>query len=177
MTFLDEHDVKNMVWIATDVHHVESTRYAFDGNHDGKSMVFHEFLVGLNARVHIIQAQLKSAAAFFEEIQGHVHGNGMNPGVKRGFAAEPANRFVSFGENVLQKVVRVLVVGRHVVDQPVEPWRIFDHEIIERAGIACLRALYQLLVWVASWLIHRLALRLNTRLQTRRQQIGNAASR
>ena len=46
MTFLDEHGVKNMVWIATDVHHVESTRYAFDGNHDGKSMVFHEFLVG-----------------------------------------------------------------------------------------------------------------------------------
>jgi len=46
MTFLDEHDVKNMVWIATDVHHVESTRYAFDGNHDGRSMVFHEFLVG-----------------------------------------------------------------------------------------------------------------------------------
>jgi len=46
MTFLDEHDVKNMIWLATDIHHVESTRYTFDGNRDGKSMVFHEFIVG-----------------------------------------------------------------------------------------------------------------------------------
>ena len=43
---------------------------------------FHEFLVVLDAGVDVIQAQLKSAAAFFEEIQGHVHGDGMNPGVK-----------------------------------------------------------------------------------------------
>jgi hypothetical protein len=111
---------------------------------------------------------LKSASAFFEEIKAHVHGDGMNPGVKRGFSAEPANRFIGFSENVLQKVVRVLVVGRHVVDQPVEAWCVLDYKIVERTGLSRLGALYQILVWVASWLVHRLALRLNTRLKTRR---------
>ena len=52
MTFLDEHHVKNMIWLATDVHHAESTRYAFDGNRDGKAMVFHEFFVGPLSATH-----------------------------------------------------------------------------------------------------------------------------
>jgi len=52
MTFLDEHRVKNMIWLSTDVHHAESIRYAFDGNHDGNSMLFYEFIVGpLNAGI------------------------------------------------------------------------------------------------------------------------------
>jgi alkaline phosphatase D len=46
MTFLDDHNVKNMVWLATDVHAVYSTRFEFDGNADGRPTVFHEFVVG-----------------------------------------------------------------------------------------------------------------------------------
>jgi alkaline phosphatase D len=46
MTFLDSRNVKNMVWLATDIHAIYSTRFAFDGDGDGRSMVFHEFIVG-----------------------------------------------------------------------------------------------------------------------------------
>ena len=49
---------------------------------------FEELLVVLNARIHIVEAEVKTAAAFLEEIQRHVHRDGVDPGVKRRFAAE-----------------------------------------------------------------------------------------
>jgi hypothetical protein len=54
------------------------------GRADGTARLrdFEELLVVLNARVHIIEAEVKTAAAFLEEVQRHVHGNGMNPGVE-----------------------------------------------------------------------------------------------
>jgi len=44
----------------------------------------------------------------------------MNPRIKGRFAAEPADCAVRFGENILQKIVRVLVVRAHVVHQAVK---------------------------------------------------------
>ena len=64
----------------------------------------------------------------------------MDPSVERRFPAKTADRLVSLGENVLQQVVRVLVVRGHVVDQPVETWRIFHDQIVERARVPRLSA-------------------------------------
>jgi hypothetical protein len=80
----------------------------------------------VNARVHVIQTQLKSAAALLEKIQGHIYRDRMNPGVKRRFAAESTDCFVRFSKDILQKIVRILVVRGHVIHQAVETRRIFD---------------------------------------------------
>ena len=101
-----------------------------------RGRAFQEFLVVLNAGIDVIQAQLKTPAAFLEKIERHVHGNGMNPCVKRRLATEPADRAVGFGEDILQKIVRVLVVRGHVVNQAVKTRGIFDDQFIEGAGIA-----------------------------------------
>src|SRR6266550_2879611 len=87
---------------------------------------FQEFFVVLNARVHVIQTQLKPAAALLEKIQRHIYRDRMNPGIKGRFTPEPADRFVRLGKNILQKVIRILVVRGHVVDQTVQTRRIFD---------------------------------------------------
>src|SRR5213080_2672375 len=55
-----------------------------------------EFLVVLNAGIDIIQAELKTPATLFEKVQRHVDRDGMDPGVERRLAAEPADRLVSF---------------------------------------------------------------------------------
>src|SRR5206468_8379267 len=125
----------------------------------------------------IVEAQLKTPAAFLEKIKRHVYRNGMNPCVERRFATEPADRAVGFGENVLQKIVRVLVVRGHVVNQAVKTRGVFDDQFIEGAGIARLRTFYQLLIWIDPRLVHCLAPRLTTSPETRRQQIRNPSSR
>ena len=101
----------------------------------------------------------------------------MNPCIKGGFATEPADRAVGFGKNVLQKIVRVLVIRGHVVHQAVKTRGVFDDQFVEGAGIARLRTLYQLLIWIDPRLVHCLALRLSTSAEARRQQIGNPSSR
>ena len=97
---------------------------------------FEELFVVLNARIHVIEAEMKPAAAFLEEIQRHVHRDGMDPGVKGRFAAKAADGLVRLGKNVLEQIVRVLVVRGHVVDEAVEPRRVFDDELVKGAGVA-----------------------------------------
>jgi hypothetical protein len=136
-----------------------------------------ELLVVLNAGIDVIEAQLKTPSAFLQKIERHIHSNGMNPCVKGRFAAEPADCAVRFGENILQKIVRVLVVRGHVVHQAVKTRGVFNDQFIESAGIARLRTLYQLLIWIHPWLVHCLASRLSTSPETGRQQIRNPSSR
>ena len=124
-----------------------------------------EFLVVLNARVHVVEAEVETAAPFLQEIQRHVDRDGVDPGVERRFAAETADRFVGLGENILEQIVRVLVIRGHVVDQAVKARGIFHDELVERGGVARLGARDKLLVFVGSRLIHRLALRFSTRPQ------------
>src|SRR5207244_4784490 len=111
------------------------------------------------------QAQLKPPSALLEKIERHVIADGMSAAVERRFPPKTADLFVSLGENVLQKIVRVLVVRAHVVNETVEARRVFDDQFVKRGGIARLRALHQLLIWIGSWLVHCLALRFNTSLQ------------
>jgi hypothetical protein len=47
-----------------------------------RGRAFQEFLVVLDAGVDVIEAQLKTPAAFLEKVERHVHRNGMNPRIK-----------------------------------------------------------------------------------------------
>src|SRR4029450_9372773 len=66
-------------------------------------------LVAVNS-MNVIKAQLKTPAALLKKVQRHVHRDRMNPGIKGRLATEPADRFVGLGKNILQEIVRVLVV-------------------------------------------------------------------
>jgi alkaline phosphatase D len=46
LRYLDQRDVRNFVFVATDVHFAQSTRYRIDADGDGDALVFHEFLSG-----------------------------------------------------------------------------------------------------------------------------------
>jgi alkaline phosphatase D len=50
LSFLDDEDVQNLVFVTTDVHWVTNISYETDANDDGDMLVFHEFVSGpLNA--------------------------------------------------------------------------------------------------------------------------------
>jgi alkaline phosphatase D len=50
LTFIDDNDIQNVVFVVTDVHFAMSIRYDVDANGDGDPVVFHEFVIGpLNA--------------------------------------------------------------------------------------------------------------------------------
>ncbi|BAS26695.1 alkaline phosphatase D family protein [Limnochorda pilosa] len=50
ITFLDEQDVQNVVFVTTDVHFAATLRYEVDADGDGEALVFHELVSGpLNA--------------------------------------------------------------------------------------------------------------------------------
>ena len=57
-------------------------------------------------------------------LDGHVCGDGVQPGVKAGFPLEPLDGAESLGKDVLEQIVGVLVVRGHVVNQPVKPWAV-----------------------------------------------------
>jgi alkaline phosphatase D len=46
MKFLDDHNIKNVVFLATDVHYTANVQYEKDLNGDGKPLVFHELVTG-----------------------------------------------------------------------------------------------------------------------------------
>ncbi|HZU07987.1 MAG TPA: alkaline phosphatase D family protein [Chloroflexota bacterium] len=46
LRFLDEHQVRNLVWLAADVHFPAQFRYEIDLNGDGVPLVFHELIAG-----------------------------------------------------------------------------------------------------------------------------------
>lgn len=50
--FLDDQDIRNVVFVAADAHRALTIRYQLDPNGDGRSVVFHELVAGpLSARV------------------------------------------------------------------------------------------------------------------------------
>lgn len=46
LRYLDQRNVRNFVFVATDVHFAQSTSYRIDADGDGDPLVFHEFLSG-----------------------------------------------------------------------------------------------------------------------------------
>ncbi len=105
-----------------------------DGSARGREL--DEFLVVLNAGIHVVQAHLVTPSALFQEVDGHIHRDRMDPGVKARLAAEAFDGAVGFGPDVLQQIVRVLVVRGHVIDQAVEAGAVFDDQFVESRGVA-----------------------------------------
>jgi alkaline phosphatase D len=59
MTYLDTENIRNLVFLATDVHFAMSIRYRIDADGDGDLLIFHEFLSGpVNAGCSPTPAQL-----------------------------------------------------------------------------------------------------------------------
>ncbi len=46
MSFLDENNVDNIIFLAMDVHFAQSIRYEFDADEDGDNLVIYEFITG-----------------------------------------------------------------------------------------------------------------------------------
>ncbi|MGZ9275288.1 MAG: alkaline phosphatase D family protein, partial [Nitrospira sp.] len=46
MRFLDDHQVKNVVFLAADVHFAAQLRYSIDPNGDGNPLIIHELIAG-----------------------------------------------------------------------------------------------------------------------------------
>jgi alkaline phosphatase D len=46
MRFLDDHQVKNVVFLAADVHFAAQIRYSIDPNGDGNPLIIHELIAG-----------------------------------------------------------------------------------------------------------------------------------
>ena len=107
---------------------------------------FDEVGVAQDSTIDIIQAHGFPTIPFFQEIDGHVHRDGMHPGVKRGFPLEAFDRSVGLGEDILEEVVRILVTRRHIVDQAVKPWTEPHHQLVKSPSIPRLCAGDQLTV-------------------------------
>ena len=102
----------------------------------------------LNVEVHIIQTVLLLSIALFEEIQGHVDRDGIDPRVECGLPLKADQRPVGLGKDVLKQVIGVLMIGRHVVDQPIKLGAVLPHQIIKSGGIPPSGALNQPFVFV-----------------------------
>src|SRR6184192_1347058 len=99
----------------------------------------------------------------------------MDPGVERGFATETADRFVGFGKNILEQIIRVLVIRGHVVNQAVKARGVFHYQLIEGAGVPILCTRDQLLIFIGSWLVHCPSPSLNIRAGNRRRSAAGRA--
>ena len=99
-----------------------------------------EIPVVLDAGILVIEAHGLTAVPFFQEIDAHVHRDGVHPGVETGFSLKSLDGPVGLGKHLLQQVVGVLVVGGHVVHQAVKPGIIAPDQIIKRLWVAGLCA-------------------------------------
>src|SRR5207302_7826823 len=86
-------------------------------------------------------------------------------------------RFVGLGKDILEQVVRILVIRGHVIDQAVQARGVFHHQLIEGAGIPILGTRDQLLIFIGSWLVHCPSFSFNIRAGNRRQQIRDSTRR
>jgi len=107
---------------------------------------FDEVGVAQDSTIDIIQAHGFPTIPFFQEIDSHVHRDGMHPRVKRRFPLEAFDRSVGLGEDILKQVVGILVTGRHIVDQAVKPWTEPHHQLVKSPSIPRLCAGDQLTI-------------------------------
>ena len=102
----------------------------------------------LHRRLHIVEAYTATAFPFFQEVESQIHRDLVDPGVKCRVTLEFSQRLIGAGENFLQKVVGVLLVGRHVVNQAVKFVAVFEDEGIESPRVPLLGARNEFLVGV-----------------------------
>ena len=95
-------------------------------------------------QVHIIEAEMIGpAATFFEEVNGQVDRNPINPSVERGIPLEAFQSLESSYETLLGEIVSVFMTGSHVVQSCVDPLVIAGYELVEGSKVTLLRSLYQ----------------------------------
>jgi hypothetical protein len=80
----------------------------------------------------------------FQEIYRLVYRNAVNPGIETGPPFERPQCLKRLDERFLRQIIRVLVVGRHVIDGGVNPLLITAHQIIVGRHVAVARALHQI---------------------------------
>ena len=102
----------------------------------------------LDGGIEVIEAHPCPPFALLEEVEGEVGGDLVNPGIEGGIAAKFPQRLIGSGENFLQQIVGVLLVGGHVVYQTVKLVAILQDQGIEGAGVALLGARHEVLVSV-----------------------------
>lgn len=70
LRFLDENDIKNVVFVTTDVHFSQFLRYQVDADGDGDTLVFHELVTGpinaVRAKPRSLDPSFKPAVLFEE---------------------------------------------------------------------------------------------------------------
>lgn len=105
-------------------------------------------------RIDIVEADPPAPVAFFQEIDRHVHGDRMNPRIKCGLLPEAGNRAERLGKNLLEQVVGVLVVGRHIVNQPVKSGAVSDDQVVKRRHVSPFGAGHQFIICGLQRVIH-----------------------
>ena len=102
----------------------------------------------LHRGIQIVQTEAGAAFAFFEEVQGEIHRDLIDPSVEGRVALEFSQGLICAGKDLLQQIVGVLLVGGHVVDEAVKLVAILEDQGIKRAGVALLGTRYEVLVRV-----------------------------
>src|SRR5438105_6973663 len=78
--------------------------------------------------VQIVQAHVRLVLPLFEEVNGLVDGDPVNPGEKAGVTFERFERLISLDECLLREVVGVFVIGGHMVNGGVDALLITAHQ-------------------------------------------------
>ena len=99
-----------------------------------------ELLVVLDARIHVVQTHVMTPATLLQEVDGHVYTDRVDPSVKARLTTESVDRAVRLRPDILEKVVRVLVVRGHVVHETVQAGAVLDDQLVKRRRIARLSA-------------------------------------
>ncbi len=86
--------------------------------------------------------------SFFEEVEGAIRGDLVDPGVEGGVAFEGGEGLVGFGEDFLEEVVSVFVLVGHGEDEAEEFVSILEDQGIEGTSIAVLGACHEVLIRV-----------------------------
>ena len=111
------------------------------------------FLVGAGACAHtvenglfgigmgFVQADHRAEFPFFEEVEGHVVGDGSKPRAELALSPKPIQRDVDSCPNVLKDILGVGGVEGHVEDVNEQPVGVFGDEAFECVGVTCLDAI------------------------------------
>ena len=85
---------------------------------------------------------MNAVLPLFEEVQGLVNRNAIDPSVETAIAFERFQNAISLDEGLLHEVVGVFVVGGHVIDRRVNTPLVTPDQLIISNNILTLSALH-----------------------------------
>jgi hypothetical protein len=94
-----------------------------------------------SVKIQVVEAQIDLVLSALEKINSFIDGNAVNPRKKAGVPFEIFKGFIGLDESFLSEVVRVLVIGRHVVNGGVNAFLVPPDQVVERRVITFLRSL------------------------------------